>query len=309
MRSFASGVLLVLASMALPAQGGLYRDIYRGLGILATPSGSPLLSASDGTRVNGQRTGRLRIVPDSPGRGYSVEFNRTFGNDSEGRPEVLDLGGFEMQLSGATQATLGFTRRGGLVGNANVTANSLNYALRGKSGAQDIALTGTLNIQSSLEVNALGFYTLSTDVSNTNSQLTMDGVAVQNFQQPTNFDIGPINVKGNIFVDGLTAVLAQAGVDTTPLQQLFPESPLTAIIQSLEQQMTAATQVAGLQVTSDGQLPPVPPGFGQAAGQTVLAGLQAPVVTAGSGTPGLVPEPGTLLLLCLGGLMVRWGRR
>lgn len=101
MRPAAICTLIVLAAASVPqAQSGLYEDIYRGLQLAATPSGYPLTGTADGTRVNGQRAGRLRILPDQVGQGYTLEFDRSFGQDSRGRPEILDLGAYELELAG-----------------------------------------------------------------------------------------------------------------------------------------------------------------------------------------------------------------
>jgi hypothetical protein len=288
-----SMMLAAAASLALPAQAGLFRDVYYALDLLATPSGFPISTSADGTRTNGQRAGRLRIVPDVAGRGYTLEFDRTFGRDSRGRPEILDLGPFELQLSGPTQATLGYTRRGGLLtGNAEIQLNNLNYAITGKTGAQDFQISGTLSGQTSLEINRLGFYTLYLDLSNTNSQVLADGVLVDG-DTDANFDIGPISLKGNIFVDALGSLLAALGVDTTGLQQLFPESPLDRIAAAIQQQMSLPGLVAGVTYSADGQLPPVP-SLTQRAAPSVSESSQTAPAT------GLVPEPPAFLLLALG---------
>jgi hypothetical protein len=307
MKRLAICALIGVVAAGVPtARGGLYDDIYRGLDLLATPSGSPLQTAGDGTRVNGSRSGRLRIVPETYGKGYTIEFDRTFGADSHGRPEVLDLGAYELQLAGSTQATLGYTRRGMLIGNGSVAVTDLAYAIRGKSGAQDVSLSGKLSGSGSLEVNQLGFYTMNLDLQNTSSTLTLDGL-VANDTQNKNFDIGPISIKGNVYIDALSEVLSAFGVDTTGLQQLSAKSPMDQIGDALRQQIeqwrnAATTAVAGVQYTNDGQLPPLPGGY---AATPVDSGLAA----APAVDNGLIPEPGTLLLVAAGGLFLSRRRR
>jgi hypothetical protein len=302
MKLAACGAAIVMSVYAVtPARAGLYDDIYQGLLILSTPSGYPLLTAADGSRVNGQRSGRLLIQPNTPGRGYELQFNRVFGLDSEGRPEVLDLGNFEIQLSGATQATLGYTDRGPLTGTANITANNLNYILRAKSGIQDATLTGTLNVAENIEINQFGFYEASINVSNTNSALILNGSLAQE-TIPKNFDIGPINVKGNIFFDAFVALLSSLGFDTTGLQALTPGSPIGQIIDDITQQVPEL--VAGVQVSADGQLLPAPLAVDVAPALPAIDPLPAET------RPGLaIPEPGTLLLLGLGACFWRWKGR
>ncbi len=301
MKRMALGAALACV-WAATAQAGLYDDIYRGLAILSIPSGSPVNQAADGSLVNGQRSGRLLIQPNVPGRGFDIEFNRVFGLDSGGRPEVLDLGQFEIQLSGATQATFGYTNRGVLIGSATINASNLNYALRAKSGIQDVTLTGTMNVAEHFELDEFGFYRATVNISNTNSELILDGSLAQE-TVPEDFDIGPISIKGNIFFDGFVALLSGLGVDTSQLEQLFPGSPIDQITNAIAEQVPQL--VAGLQVTGDGQLPPVP--------DSIDAALLIPSVELTPTTPvtsPTIPEPSVLLLISLGGLFVRhWTRR
>lgn len=234
----------VAAMTAATLADGLWQDFYRGLELLTTPSGGPLLTIGDGSRVNGARLGRVRIVPNRVGKGYDIEIDRNFGNDSRGRPEVLDLGPLELELSGGVQSTLGYTSRFFLIGNAQTTFNNLSYTIRGKTGGQDVELTGTLTGNSSLEVNQFGFYRASLDVSNINSQLTLDGVAIDD-AQPTNFTLGTVNVEGNVFYDAFLALLASVGVDTTELAALTPDSPIDRITESIQEQLRGNQLVAG----------------------------------------------------------------
>ncbi|MCG3125606.1 MAG: hypothetical protein CHACPFDD_00431 [Phycisphaerae bacterium] len=253
-KSLASVLFLGLMVPPIYAQG-LWNDLYRGLQLFSTPSGGPLGFSQDGSAINGNRNGRTRIVPNQLGNGWRLELDRTFGTDSRGRPEIFDAGLGELELSGSTSATLGFTRRGLphkpiFIGSGDFAASNLNYALRFKSGAQDAELTGTLNAASTFEINQLGFYEVDLNVQNTTSSLTLDGVAVDS-EDRTDFDIGPIALKGNIFVDGAVALLRSAGVDTSAIEQLFPGSPIGRIGDEIEAQIRAAN-VAGVTFTRDG---------------------------------------------------------
>lgn len=306
MKRTASVALLVVVTVGLSAaQAGLYEQIYRGLDILATPSGSPVFTSSDGTRVNGARTGRMRILPDEIGRGYSLEFDRSFGVDSRGRPEVLDLGAFELELSGATQATFGYTKRGFLIGNADIAASNINYTLRSKTGAQDAELSGTFNALGSLELNQFGFYTLDLNVANSDSLFYLDGVLVSD-DASTDYDIGPITVKGNIFLDAFVMLMNTLGLDTTALEQLMPKSGIDTITDIINEDLLGPELIAGIQhVADDGQLPPNP----------ALLDAQVDVLTASraadvvAGPTSLVPEPGTLLLAAAAGVLLWTWRR
>ena len=299
--------LVVLALVGVPsAVGGLFEDIYRGLGYVTTPSGYPIYSDSYGRRVNGNRSGRLRIVPDEIGQGYTLELDRTFGVDATGRAEVLDLGAFEMELSGAMTATLGYTNRGMLIGNGTAAASSLAYSVRSKTGAQDVELKGTLDMSSDLEINQLGFYTLTMDVANTDSELISNGVILDS-SPTTNFNIGPIAVQGNIYIDALKAMMSGLGMDTTPLDPFTSGSPIDVILDSFQQDLET-NLVAGVQIYDDGQYPPVPEDL--LVSSSALLADTARTSGDGANTPNVMPEPGTLMLASLGGLLlVGWHRK
>lgn len=309
----ASASLLIVAS----ARAGLFEDFYRGLGVLTTPTGGPLSLTSDGTRINGERNGRLRVVPNRLGRGWDIELDRGFGLDSRGRPEVYDAGALELELRGSVQSTLSFTSRWFMTGTGDTTINNLQYAVRGKSGAQDVELTGVLNGAANMEINQFGFYTMRVDVQNTNSQLTVDGVAVRDTQN-TDFDIGPINVQGNIFVDIFASVLSSMGIDTSEIQKFFPDSPfdrigdeIAGLVRKAEFASSPMNSSLGDQseFVEDAQKALMTKlfGFGPRSDAGSFAALTAVQPHADTGFS--VPEPSALLLLGLGGLIVAARRR
>ena len=312
--------LATLAAMGwgLAAQADLFSNIYRGLDIAATPSGSPVFSTGDGTRVNGARSGRLRIVPNGVvGKGYRLEFDRTFGQDSRGRAEVFRFGcGAELTLQGATQATAGYTHCGDKLycGTLDATVNNLQYYLRTKNGVQDVELSGTLNVANNVEINTLGFYNTILDVSNTNSQLVVDGIVVRD-EDDTNFDIGPIVIEGNIFVDALSGLLSGLGADTSGLDSLFPKSPMDQINDAIDDQLQSLDVVAG--TTAENSMPSLLLqtifGGNDDAVTELVDGMLDGTVTGGQAAMAAerryVPEPGTLLLITLGATLVRCRRR
>ncbi|HMQ15724.1 MAG TPA: PEP-CTERM sorting domain-containing protein [Phycisphaerae bacterium] len=307
MRSFgACGVLVIVwLGSAGSAPAGLFEDLYRGLDLIATPFGSPTSATGIGGAQNGQRFGRLRVVPNRAGEGYRLEFNRTFGNDSTGRPEVLDLGAMELELNGSISSTAGYTTRLFNIGNIQTNANNVAYALRGKSGAQDFTLSGTFNMAQNLEVNEFGFYTLSLNIANDVSALTLDGVAVDG-SVPTVYEVGPISIKGNIFVDAFGAILAGMGVDTSALSDIFPESPIDRISAAIREELTKqggerASLIAGQ--LDLGQI-----GVGLGSPQLSLPAATSPISDQSLGLPQGAPEPATLALL-LGGAVLALRRR
>lgn len=303
------------------ASAGIWENFYRGLDILSTPSGNPVVQTTDGTRVNGARSGRVRIVPNGVvGKGYRVEFDRSFGVDTSGRPEVFRFAGLgEITLSGATQVTAGYTRpiKGLYFGESSFTVNNLNYDMQAGAGFQNARLTGTLNATGVVNANMLGFYEVTLNVSNTNSQFTVDG-ALANDETNTNFDIGPISLKGNLFVDLVSGLLANAGIEATDLQDLFPGSPSpwldslapvaiqeSAANENLDDRSRVTSLLLRTVLAQD-----------QAAASELIETLVASEGAAldlgdeaAQAAPQAIPEAGTLTLLMTGGTLVMTRRR
>jgi hypothetical protein len=298
----AVGTLLILIG-TLSAEAGVYTDIWQALDLAATPSGFPIQLTGDGARVNGSRSGRLRIVPTTLGQGYELQFDRTFGVDTRGRPEVLRLGGAgEIELSGLTQMTLGYSGRKNFRSiDGSAIVNNMSYRFSTKLGVQDAEITGALNGAAIFNVNPLGFYNVRMQIDNVNSSVLLDGVAVRDTED-LNFDIGPINVTGNIFVDGAAALLTSLGVDATALEDLFPKSGIDriddAIREQLQQGLTLGT-LATAPVADETALD-----F-----PTDVSTLSDASASAEYTQPSAIPEPGTLLIMTLSGATLWYSHR
>lgn len=282
MRGLKLGVAGGLVSVfSAGASAGIFEDLYRGFEILATPTGSPVSSAGGGFLQNGARLGRVRIVPNELGSGYRLEFDRSFGNDISGRPEVFDTGNGELELSGAIDLTAEVTTRGIPTFELTSNTNNLNYSLRGKTGAQDVELRGTLNAATLFEINPLGFYTLSVNADNTNADVLLDGVLVEG-QEDADFTLGPINVQGNLWVDLFTAAAASFGADTSEIEGAFADSPIDLITDEIADALSARLRVVEA---------------GIAAGEYAVAADDETDRTAP------IPEPAALTLLLVGGAL------
>jgi hypothetical protein len=278
-------VVTLVVSDVPRARAGLFEELYRGLDLLATPLGFPVQAVPGGGLRNGNRFGRLRIVPNEAGQGYRMEFDRTFGIDQNGRPEILDVGVGELELAGTVQGTMDYTNRGLLIASGSLISNGLNYSLRFESGLQDAELTGTLAINDNFEINQFGFYEVRVEVQNNNSTLTLDGVLAET-SDDTAFDIGPIDVQGNIFYDMLLAALTTFGVDTTELEAVFPRSGIDRIDDEIANALRGSVDA----LTGGAETAKRITGH-NALGDESLSPLEAP--NAGT-TP--LPEPASLAL-------------
>jgi hypothetical protein len=303
---------VIASTVAAPADQ--WQEVFRGLQLFATPSGFPLFSTGDGTRVNGARSGRLRIMPRGFGRGYQLELDRTFGVDTQGRPEEFHFGGgATLTLSGAVEATAGFSGKEFRVVDGDITINNLNYVLNTNLGVQDAELRGNFSLVGFIIVNPLGFYETRWSVANVNSQLSLDGLVVRD-DTNLNFDIGPISLQGNIFVDMLAAALGALGADTSALQDLFPGSPIDLINQGINESLQNPAAVAGVTLPPEEQtgllLLQTILTQDQAALDGLVAHLAADLAgTSGSPTeadtvPAPVPEPSAVLLVLGGGVLL-----
>lgn len=321
MKTLRTGLLVGLLVLAAPAAyGQFFQDLFRGFQIASTPSSGPLFTGPGGSRTDGQRLGRTRIVPNILGRGYRFEFDRRFGSDQLGRPEIFNFGNLEVELSGSTSTTAEFTRRGIPTGKLDFTVTGMNYSIRGLTGLEDVTLSGTLNVNNQLRVNPLGFYTYTLNVNNTGSTLEANGLAVDGLKD-TNFDIGPISVKGNIFFDATVALLASFGVDTSQVVGAFPMSPVDRIVEEIQTSLAKqATDLRQQVFQPDGAPATAVSGGSMTVGELIDAGrgrallgedfsIELELVGATDGptrpnTPTGVPEPATLALLAAAGLLV-----
>jgi hypothetical protein len=164
---------------ASPAQAMFFRDVARALQYA-------------GFSVQGQRN----ILTD----GAVVNISQRFF----GQP--LNFGQTELSPSGQLQAQVGWDRRPipALQFFMNTGNSPLNYELRRNFGLQDFLATGQLQLSIGTEINALGFYDTIVDINNTGTFET-DGLFGENSGH-MDFDVGPIDISGNVVADVLAAV-------------------------------------------------------------------------------------------------------
>jgi hypothetical protein len=296
---------LVASMLTVGAQADLARDLFRSLELYATPSGNVVQTGLGGIRVNGQRQGQIRIEPNQFSEGWELIVDRTFGLDSAGRPETIDLGPIELTLQGSTATTASFSKRGFLEGNLNMIANNLNYQLRTTTGPIDATMTGTFNMNNNLQINQFGFYDLQVDLSQSNSTLLVETLGNTDSTE-LNYDIGPIDVRGNIFIDAIVGLLSFLGVDTTALEPLTGYSAIAELNRQINDSVAGALADQGYALdTSNGEvaLTEIAAATAPILGDATIE-IAGPVAGDSSQDPGAtaptasVPEPASLLL-CL----------
>ncbi|MFQ5428965.1 MAG: PEP-CTERM sorting domain-containing protein [Phycisphaerae bacterium] len=279
-----------------------------------------------------------RLEFNRAGGGFTYESFKFFGPDSFNNPNTLDLGPLKIQLGpdialGQTQLTglhqrIGFTtalmpelfiqsetgQRGfnQFTGLTTFSKEPVQYRVTFNGGVQNFEWSGNMGIDADARINVLGFYDVKFQVTNVGS-FTADGLAVQD-EQVTDFDIGPIDVSGQIGLDLLASLLQ--GVGGTPVD--VPPRILSGASQrgKTVDELLAELQ-AGQEITSEEAQFLIQQMFIQAIASdplgTLMNGLPSEVPgfegltldasagdnREGAGEIAAVPEPGTLLLLLL----------
>ncbi len=214
--------------------GSLASTLFRGAEyagdpqFLSQPQNGPLFNFNAFTQ---------RLEYNRAGDGYTYEFYRFFGSDSYGNQNFLDLGPLQLQLFpdpnlGQTQFSgihnrVGYTTRfipelfiesetGERVLTQNFSGGSsifnvapIGYNVSFNAGVQDFEWSGNILVDSSMTINALGFYDADFRVVNRGSA-TADGIALSD-EQVTDFDTGPINVSGHLLLDAIGALFQANG--------------------------------------------------------------------------------------------------
>ncbi len=326
-------VVLGSATNASAQYGDFQRMLFRGLeyagnnSFLSTPQGGPLFD---------NNLFRQRLEYNRPGDGYTYESYRFFGPDSYGNENTLDLGPFKIQLGqdpavvGSNQpvgvhSKVGYTMRfipeiffegqtgqrayNQFSGLTTFTPTPLNYTVTINTGIQDFEWTGNAFIDSKGTMNALGFYDFELRFTNVGSQES-NGLFVQD-EQVTDFDLGPIDVSGNVAFDMVASFMQAIGAGTeatTPrllsnsaqkqkeVDELFTRLEIGDTLsddemQFLVQQMfEAAFKADPMGVMTNG-LPDTVPGF------EALSLEFTPVEGDEGASFAMTPEPGTLVLM------------
>lgn len=171
----------------------------------------------------------------------------------------------------------------------NATPQLLSYVFNYDPGSQSTQVSGNLFIDADFSINRLGFYDIAITYSSRQT-VTREG-RFANDETTNDFDLGPIDVSGNIFADILAAVTQpffdQTG-GTNPFASFSGSAKLAQLALAFEQ----GADPTGL--ASDGSVPSaLGVGINNVPASAFVPAV-APVAT-------IVPEP-TVLVLLLAGL-------
>ncbi|HOB75012.1 MAG TPA: hypothetical protein PKG54_10840 [Phycisphaerae bacterium] len=219
----------ILLAGAAPAQAELYKDVARGLALL-----------------DFQFSGQRNVLGD----GITVNANAFYNN------RQFDFGVGELTLTGQVRASAGFTRRG--IPGADFTLNTgsvpLNYTFRTTNGLADITATGSVLINIDTDINALGFYNQRLQISNRGTFETTGAALGGGDSGTLAFDVGPIDVSGNIFADiltGLTQPFFAATGTENPFEKFSAQAKLMKSTRTVEE---LQARLAAGDVLSDEEL-------------------------------------------------------
>ena len=197
----------------------------------------------------------------------------------------------------------------------------LQYNINTSPGAESWAFSGNLTSNVTGTINALGFYNLQVSASNTGTS-RIDGYILTD-QQSTDFDIGPINVTGNIYID-LAASIVQA-MQNIPLVSSVDDIPSGAAGKAKNADGTEAAVDPAAAISDEARMQALGHALIQAMFRQSLSDLlpnelkqlqsalgltdqdaQAGLAAAGYAT---APEPATILLIAVPAVLYITRRR
>lgn len=164
---------------AATVQAGIWKDVALGLNLFDI-------------NISGER--------NLLGDGWTINANAVYNN------REFDMGCADLTLNGILNASAGYTTRCCPKGKFSLnTGNTpLSYEFRIDTGAQNFYAEGSVLINIDTSINMLGFYDQTLQISN-RGVYGFEGWAI-NDEKSLDFDVGPIDVSGNIFLDILAAL-------------------------------------------------------------------------------------------------------
>jgi hypothetical protein len=227
-------VFAVLTVSTSAVQAEVWRDVFIGLNLFDY-------------QVNGQR--------NYLGKGWDINATAVYAG------QEYDFGFAELTLGSpvaptASNISVGYTTRG--IPKAefgwNTGGRALPYTLEFNNGFQDFTtIDGSVLVDVSTDVNVLGFYDTRIQISN-RANYSTDGF-LANQDGNLNFDVGPIDVSGNIYADALAVVTAPLWAATgtdNPFAKFSERATKTAELNATIDELKA--RIAAGEILSDEEM-------------------------------------------------------
>lgn len=235
---------------------------------------------------------RVDGSPNPITKGFEVEATRFFIN------ETMDFGAGTLTFSGPLVLNARMAKRPikGLTFGVSTNDQPLEYTLTLRDALQELIIDGEITIEMQTSINGAGWYRKVINVTNRGT-LEADGLLAE-ADNNLDFDLGPIDITGNIFLDAVASLLDALGVDSSGLRGITSAGPLVV----LGEQEIASMDLLDL---SD------PEQIARYVNSVVLSGVAEAAKTApAQQAASPVPEPSTLALLAvLSGSVLLWRSR
>ena len=312
---FVMGALMV-GVWSARAEAQFYSGLLRGFSRLSAP-----------TAPSGQRFGQFTLSEEPLMDGWRMDFNRSFGPDSVGRPNRLDLGPLDVSFnSGQVTTSAQYSKRFiPMAEFTSFTPQAINYSVGLNTGIEDFTIQNAqVAWNTSANINALGFYDYVLNASH-RGDFELEGMLIDEHGS-LDFDIGPVNMSGNIVGDVLAAItepIFSATGQDNPFAQFSARATKRIEVENTKEGLTERAQAGEVlsadelselleatlvASTLDGEMPD----FSFLGDEEFAATLEAVDVdlveggvdvVLGYDADGnvLVPEPGTVMFLLLAG--------
>lgn len=290
-RKAAAIVLLVTAGLfpAAQARAEVFGDVLAGLDFAGFQFAGQRNPLSDGLSVSGFQN-----------------FNNT----------VLDFGATELTLTGPVGAQVTTGNRGFRTLDFQVTAgnaaNPLVYSLISDVGGSDLNVTGSTVMDINGSINQFGWYDMRVNLSSRQS-FTSSGRFANSDGENLDFDIGPIDVSGNIFADAL-ATLTDPLFEAAGLENIFAsfsgrtarESALKSTVSELQAKVFSGQSLSESEVNDLVRMAATSNFHGDAVPSLAfLDNAFLPQLETTTVPQRVAPEPSTLLLLLAPACLLR----
>lgn len=235
-------------------------------------------------------------------KGFDATYSRSFFNDSlnYGISSLTLTGGLTLQgrvyqcpVNGAALSIKSTADPKG-------TAVPLTYTLTIPRAVEQITVTGNITISTDTKVDQTGYYSVMTSIENRGTVTT---TGLKNTTQNIDFNIGPVDQVGNIYLKAIGNVVNRFGGPGDAIAGLPETGPILA---AGEMNATSLDSLDSLNLDDPKQLETY---VNTVLLQGITQAATDPSIGRTTTMTTLVPEPSTLALLAISGAMTFFGMR